>query len=160
MPLQNLIQKAADKFVDWAVPAACAGLLLAWDSIPNDVQHYWPILIVGLIAVCDGLGTWRNRRDICALRALHAATDAREEAKQQRDEATAKAFRAMLDESMANLYAGCVAKGYTTEDDRRRYNRLHAAYKGMGGNGEADRRKTHFDALPDEETWNAQHINP
>ena len=48
-----------------------------------------------------------------------------------------------------------MAKGYTTEDERRRYARLHAAYEALGGNGEAKRRKIHFEALPDEEEWKA-----
>ena len=67
----------------------------------------------------------------------------------------AKAFRAMLDDAMGNLYSACVAKGYTTEDERRRYARLHAAYEAVDGNGEAKRRKVHFDALPDEDEWKA-----
>lgn len=155
--MQSYIKKAVDKLIDWAVPAFCAALVLLWKDIPKDIQHYWPILLVGLISVCDTLATWRNRKEIRAMRAIHAAADAREAAKQAHDDAIAKAFRAMLDENMANLYAACVAKGYTTEDDRRRYNRLHNAYIGMDGNGEAARRKIHFDALPDEETWHALH---
>lgn len=156
--MQELLKRAADKLVDWAVPAACAALLIAWGNLPHDVRHYWPIMIVALIAAGDSVATFRNRRDIKSLRAIHAAADEREEAMRQRDDAIAKAFRAMLDDSMANLYAACVQRRYTTEDDRRRYNRLHTAYTGMGGNGEAVRRKVHFDALPDEETWTAARV--
>lgn len=97
----------------------------------------------------------QNKREIKSLRAIHEKADAKEEERKVIDGNIAKAFRAMLDDGMANLYAACVAKGYTTEDDRRRFDRLHAAYLAMNGNGEAKRRKIHFDALPDEEEWKA-----
>lgn len=154
--MQKYIKKISDAIIGWAVPAVCAAALLLWKDVPEDVKHYWPLLVVALVALWDGIATWRNRQDIRELRAIHAAADAREEAMQQRDEVIAKAFRAMLDDSMGVIYAACVARGYTTEDERRRYARLDAAYTANGGNGEAARRKVHFNALMDEEEWKAQ----
>lgn len=155
--MQKYIKKISDAIIGWAVPAVCAAALLLWNDVPEDVKHYWPLLVVALVALWDGVATWRNRQDIRELRAIHAAADAREEAMQQRDEIIAKAFRAMLDDSMGTIYAACVARGYTTEDERRRYSRLDSAYTANGGNGEAARRKKHFDALPDEDEWKALH---
>ena len=157
--MQSYIKRAVEKAIDWAVPALCAAVLVAWRHIPEDAIHYMPVAIVGVAGLYGVTVALRNRNDIKQLRAIHEAAEAREEATKAKYEAIASALRAMLDDAMGAIYAQCVAKGYTTEDERRRYARLHKAYKGVNGNGEADRRKLHFDALPDEETWKAAHAN-
>ena len=154
--MHKYIKKVIDTVIDWAVPTVCAAALLLWNDVPEDVRHYWPLLIVALVAICDSAATWRNCEDIRQLRAIYAAADAREESAKQRNDVIAKAFRAMLDDGMGAIYAACVARGYSTEDERRRYARLDSAYTANGGNGEAARRKVHFNALMDEEEWKAQ----
>ena len=154
--MQKLGRKIAEKVIDWAVPVICAGALLLWDDVPLEVRHYWPVLCVLAVGVLSLTVTVQNRNEIKRLRQIHDKADAKEAERKAVDDSIAKAFRAMLDDDMGNLYAWCVSKGYTTEDERRRYNRLHAAYEGVGGNGEAKRRKIHFDAIPDEEEWHAK----
>jgi len=152
-------RKIIEEIIDWAVPVACAAALLAWKEIPADIQHYWPVICISVTDVYFLIVLYKNRKEIRNLREIHEKAVAKEAERRALDDNIAKAFRAMLDDQMGNLYAACVAKGYTTEDERRRFNRLHTAYKGMGGNGEADRRKEHFDMLPDEETWKAMQNN-
>lgn len=148
-------RKALDELIKWAVPAVCAGLLALWHEVPLAWQHYWPVCVVALQGVYSMWLALQTRSEVKSLRAIHERADAKEAEAKARDDATAKAFRAMLDDDMGKLYALCSVQGYTTEDERRRYNRLQVAYEAVGGNGEAKRRKEHFNALPDEETWNA-----
>lgn len=157
--MQKLGRKIAEKVIDWAVPVICAGALLLWDDVPLEVRHYWPVLgvlVVGFLSLTVAI---QNRNEIKRLRQSHESNVAKEAERKKVDENIAKAFRAMLDDDMGNLYGACVSKGYTTEDERRRYNRLHAAYEGVGGNGEAKRRKTHFDGILDEEEWKVKHLH-
>ena len=152
-------KRVIEKIIDWAVPAVCAAALLVWKKIPIDIAHYWPVLCACGIGICSLTAALSNRRGIIQLKKIQEENQKKEESRKAIDDSIAKAFRAMLDDSMALLYGQCVAKGYTTEDERRRYNRLHNAYVGMEGNGEGARRKIHFDALPDEEEWKAKHMN-
>lgn len=151
----NYGKKIIEEIIDWAVPAICAGALLLFRQIPIDINHYWPVVCACVIGFCSLIVAIQNKREIKKMRKWHEENSRKNEERKLIDDSIAKAFRAMLDDSMATLYAQCVAKGYTTEDDRRRYNRLHSAYLGMHGNGEGARRKIHFDALPDEEEWKA-----
>lgn len=157
--MQKYTKKVVEEAINWAVPVICAGALVFWKNIPQDVQHYWPVLCVSIQGLYSLIISYQDRKEIKRLREIHEKADQKEAERKAVDDSIAKAFRAMLDDDMGNLYAACVAKGYTTEDERRRFNRLHKAYKGMGGNGEADRRKEHFDMLPDEETWKAMQNN-
>lgn len=152
------IKKIIEETINWAVPAICAAALLLFQKLPIDIWHYWPVICVSIMGICSLLITSQNRRDVKKLRKIHEDADKKEVERKAIDDSIAKAFRAMLDDSMALLYAQCMVKGYTTEDERRRYNRLNAAYIGMNGNGEGTRRKIHFDAIPDEEEWNARQI--
>ena len=63
----------------------------------------------------------------------------------------------VLDDDMGKIFVACLEKGYSTEDERRRYDRLDAAYTSMGGNGEAARRKPLFHAIKHEEEWMIDH---
>lgn len=154
--MQKYGRKIIEEIIDWAVPVMCAGALLVWQQIPADIQHYWPVICVSVVGVYSLIIVFLNRREIRQLRQIHEQAVAKEAARRALDESISKAFRAMLDDQMGSLYAACVARGYTTEDERRRYARLHSAYEAMGGNGEAKRRKIHFEALPDEEEWKAR----
>lgn len=138
----HYIRKALETAISWAVPAACAGLLVLWNEVPEDVQHYWPVLILALPSVASLIMSDHTRRDVKNLHKLHA-----------KDDMMGKAFRAMLDDDMGKIYVSCLEKGYSTEDERRRYDRLDAAYTSMGGNGEAARRKPLFHAIMHEEEW-------
>ena len=156
----HYLKKIVDGVIDWVVPVLCAGALMLWDDMPDDVRHYWPVICIFITEVYSLVLAHHNRREIQKLCKIHEQADKEEMERRANDESIAKAFRAMLDDAMGALYASCVAKGYTTEDERRRYARLHAAYEAVGGNGEAKRRKQHFEALPDEEEWNARmHTN-
>lgn len=154
--MQQYVKKIVEQVINWAVPVICAGLLVCWKNIPADLHHYWPVVCVFVQGLYSLIIAYQNRRELAKLRAIHEKADAKERERKAVDDSIAKAFRAMLDDDMGNLYAACVAKGYTTEDERRRYNRLHTAYEGVGGNGEAKRRKVHFDAIQDEEEWKAE----
>jgi len=154
--MQNYLRKVIEKTIDWAVPAVCAAALVVWKDIPADLQHYWPVVCVAIQGLCSLVIAHQNRKEVRRLRAIHEKADAKEADRKAIDDSIQKAFRAMLDDQMGSLYASCVAKGYTTEDERRRYDRLQTAYEGCGGNGEAKRRKNHFEAIIDEETWKAQ----
>ncbi len=155
--MQKYARKIIEEIIDWAVPAACAGALLLWKDVPGEVQHYWPVACVLVIDVYLLIVAGQNRREVKRLRQIHENAEKKEADRKAVDDSIAKAFRAMLDDNMGALYAACVVKGYTTEDERRRYDRLQSAYEGVGGNGEAKRRKLHFEAIIDEETWKAQH---
>ena len=155
--MQQFFKKFVDEVIDWIVPVLCAGALLLWKDIPAEVHHYWPVICVSIVGLYSLLVAFQTRREVKRLRQMHEKADAKEAERKVLDESISKAFRAMLDDDMGNLYAVCVAKGYTTEDERRRYARLHTAYEGVGGNGEAKRRKSHFEVLPDEEEWKARH---
>ena len=155
--MQKYTKKVVEEVINWAVPVICAGTLVFWKNIPQDVQHYWPVLCVSIQGLYSLIISYQNRKEIKRLREIHEMADQKEAERKAVDDSIAKAFRAMLDDDMENLYAACLTKGYTTEDERRRYNRLHTAYEGVGGNGEAKRRKIHFDAIMDEEEWRAKH---
>ena len=157
--MQKYARKIIEEIIDWAVPAACAGALLLWKDVPGEVQHYWPVACVLVIDVYLLIVAGQNRREVKRLRQIHENAEKKEADRKAVDDSIAKAFRAMLDDNMGALYAACVVKGYTTEDERRRYDRLQSAYEGVGGNGEAKRRKLHFEAIIDEETWKAQHCH-
>lgn len=154
--MRGLGKKVIEEIIDWAVPVACAGAMLLWDDVPDEIRHYWPVGCVFIVGIYSLIVAIQNRREVKRLREIHEKADANEAERKALDDSIAKAFRAMLDDQMGSLYAACVARGYTTEDERRRYARLHSAYEAMGGNGEAKRRKIHFDALPDEEEWKAR----
>lgn len=156
MPVEPYKKRIIEEIIDWAVPAICAGLLFLWQDIPLEIQHYWPVICVFVVGVYSLVVSVQTRREARRLRAIHEKADAKEGERKAADESIAKAFRAMLDDQMGNLYAACVAKGHTTEDERRRYARLHGAYEAIGGNGEAKRRKEHFEMIPDYETWKAR----
>ena len=141
----HYIRKAVETAISWAVPVACAGLLVLWKDVPEDVQHYWPVLILAIPSVASLIMSDHTRRDVKSLHKLHS-----------KDDTMAKAFRAMLDDDMGKIYEACLKKGYSTEDERRRYDRLDAAYTSMGGNGEAARRKPRFHAIMHEEEWMIQ----
>lgn len=154
--MQNYGKKIIEEIINWAVPVICAGTLVMWNNIPQDIQHYWPVAFVSIIGIHSLTISYQNRKEIKRLREYHERADAKEAERKSVDDSFLKAFRAMLDDDMGNLYMVCLNKGYTTEDERRRYNRLHIAYEGAGGNGEAKRRKVHFDAIMDEEEWKAR----
>lgn len=155
--MQNYVKKFIEEAITWAVPVICAGILMFWKKVPEEYQHYWPVLLVFIQGLHALILSYQNRRDIKNLRQLHATADRKENDRKAIDASIARAFRAILDDDMGKLYETCIARGYTTEDERRRYLRLHAAYEGIGGNGEAQRRKTHFEAIQDEELWKANH---
>lgn len=155
--MQKYTKKVIEEVINWAVPVICAGALVFWKNIPQDIQHYWPVLCVSIQGLYSLIISYQNRKEIKHLREIHEKAEQKEAERRAVDDNIAKAFRAMLDDDMGNLYAACLTKGYTTEDERRRYNRLHTAYEGIGGNGEAKRRKIHFDAIMDEEEWRAKH---
>lgn len=154
--MQHYAKTIIEQVINWAVPVICAGLLVFWKNVPAELHHYWPVACVFVQGLYSLILSHQNRRELMRLRQIHERADAKEAERKAVDDSNAKAFRAMLDDGMGNLYASCIAKGYTTEDERRRYNRLHAAYVGVGGNGEAKRRKLHFDAIMDEEEWKAR----
>lgn len=158
--MQHYAKKIIEQVINWAVPVICAGVLVAWGRVPANLQHYWPVGLVFIQGVYSMVLSYQNHNEIKHLRSIHEREEAREADRKAVDDANAKAFRAMLDNDMAELYALCVKKRYTTEEDRRMYNRLHKAYEGVGGNGEAKRRKVHFDALKDEEEYRACNANP
>lgn len=153
--MQKYGRKIIEKIIDWAVPVMCAGTLVFWQQIPGDIRHYSPLICVVVINLYMLAMICMDRREVRRLREIHDKADVKEAQRKAIDDCMLKAFRAMLDDQMGTLYAACVARGYTTEDERRRYARLHAAYEATGGNGEAKRRKIHFEALPDEEEWKA-----
>jgi len=157
--MQKYGKKIIEEIIDWAVPVICAGAMLMWNDVPNEIRHYWPVGCVLIVGIYSMIVAIQNRREVRRLREIHEKADAKESDRKAIDDSIQKAFRAMLDDQMGSLYASCVAKGYTTEDERRRYDRLQTAYEGCGGNGEAKRRKNHFEAIIDEETWKAQHPN-
>ena len=154
--MQKYTNKVVEEIINWAVPVICAGALVFWQKVPHDVQHYWPVVCVSIQGLYALVVSYQNRKEVKRLRKIHEDAERKEAERKTVDDNIAKAFCAMLDDDMGNLYASCIAKGYTTEDERRRYNRLHAAYESVGGNGEAKRRKIHFDAIPDEEEWLAK----
>ena len=157
--MQKYTKKVIEEVINWAVPVICAGALVFWKNVPQDVQHYWPVVCVSIQGLYSLIISYQNRKEVKRLREIHEEADRKEAERKAVDDSIAKAFRAMLDDDMGNLYAACLSKQYTTEDERRRYNRLHAAYEGVGGNGEAKRRKIHFDAIPDEEEWRAKQLH-
>ena len=154
--MQQYVKKIIEQVINWAVPVICAGVVVMWGRIPADLQHYWPVGLVFIQGVYSIVLSYQNHNEIKHLRSIHEREEAKEAERKAVNDSNAKAFRAMLDMLMAELYGICVQKAHTTEEDRRMYNRLHNAYVGIGGNGEAKRRKTHFDALPDEEEYKAR----
>jgi len=118
--MQNYLRKVIEKTIDWAVPAVCAAALVVWKDIPADLQHYWPVVCVAIQGLCSLVIAHQNRKEVRRLRAIHEKADAKEADRKAIDDSIQKAFRAMLDDQMGSLYASCVAKGYTTEDERRR----------------------------------------
>lgn len=59
-----------------------------------------------------------------------------------------------MDDRICTKIAECVARGYTTAEDRRRVVRMHEAYQARGGNhGEAN-EYARFKRLPSEEEFN------
>lgn len=146
-------RKIAEEVIDWAVPVVCAGAILIWQDMPQDVRHYWPVICLAVMDVYLLAVTAMTRREVRRLRRAQEAASAKAELDKTRDDNIAKAFRAMLDDNMGTLYALCIERGYTTEDERRRYERMQKAYEALGGNGEAKRRKARFDGIDDEETW-------
>lgn len=150
MDMQKFAKGILDRVISWAIPILCAAALAMWDKLPTEAQHYWPVACIAVIGIYSLIVACQDRRDIKRHMQMH-------EDRKAIDDSTLKAFRAILDAEMGSLYATAVARGYTTEDERRMYDRLHNAYEGVGGNGEAKRRKTHYEAIPYEEEWLAQH---
>lgn len=148
--MQKFAKRISDLVISWAVPLICAATLAMWGRIPKEAQHYWPVACIAVIGVYSLILAFQDRRDIRRHMQMH-------EDRKAIDDSMLKAFRAMLDADMGGLYEAAVARGYTTEDERRMYDRLHRAYEGVGGNGEAKRRKVHYDAIPYEEEWRAKH---
>lgn len=142
----HYIRKILENVISWAVPVVCAALMLLWDDVPKEIQHYWPVLFLAIPSIASLIMSDHTRRDVKRLHKLH-----------ERDDMMGKAFRAMLDDDMGKIYVACLEKGYSTEDERRRYDRLDAAYTSMGGNGEAARRKPLFHAIQHEEEWRISH---
>ena len=157
--MQKYGKRIIEEVINWAVPVVCAAALVVAKNVPQEILHYWPVACMSIQGLYSLILVCQNRREVRRLREIHEQADAKEKERRAIDDSIAKAFRAILDDQMGSLYAACVAKGYTTEDERRRYARLHAAYEAMGGNGEAKRRKIHFEALPDEEEWRARQNN-
>lgn len=151
--METFGKRILEEIIDWAVPVICAGALLFWKDLPEGIQHYWPVLCVFVVGLYSLIVAAQNRREIRRLRRIHEKADEREAERKIVEESNAKAFRAMLDDQMGSLYESCMAKGYTTLDERRRYERLHMAYKTQGGDGEADRRDACFKKIIDYETW-------
>ena len=144
--MQHYLRKIVENIINWAVPVVCAGLMLLWDRVPENVQHYWPVVFLAIPSIASLVISNHTRNDVKKLHKLH-----------DRDDTMGKAFRAMLDDDMGKIYVACLEKGYSTEDERRRYDRLDAAYTSMGGNGEAARRKPLFHAIKHEEEWKIEH---
>lgn len=137
------VRKILETLIGWIVPVIGAAALVLWRQIPEDAMHYWPVAVLGVLAISAWWQSVQVRKDVAHLRELHA-----------KDDKMGKAFRAILDDDMGKLYVKCLEKGYTTEDERRRYDRLDSAYTSLDGNGEAARRKPLFHAIAHEEEWN------
>lgn len=148
--MQKFGKKVLDLVVSWAVPAICAATLVMWKRIPLEMRHYWPVVCIAIIGLSSLVVACQNRRDIRLHMCMH-------EERKKTDDSTDRAFRAILDAEMGVLYAKAVERGYTTEDERRMYDRLEDAYEEKHGNGEAKRRKTHYMAIEYEEEWRARH---
>ncbi len=154
--MQEIGKKIVDEVISWGVPAICAAALLAWDRVPQELRHYWPVLCVGITGVFSLTMECQTRREVRRLRKAHEEAERKAAETRKRDDEIASAFKAMLDDDMGKLYVACLTKGYTTEDERRRYRRLDNAYKDMGGNGEAAERKGRFFGILHEEEWKLQ----
>lgn len=146
-------RKVVEEVIGWAVPAACAALMLLWKRVPEEMRHYWPVMCLAVMCLCSLALEGQTRSEVRKLRRIHEEADKRAEETKKRDSDIASAFKAMLDDDMGKLYVSCLQQGYTTEDERRRYRRLDMAYKDMGGNGEAAERKERFFAIMPEEEW-------
>jgi len=148
--MQKFAQKIADKVVSWAVPVLCAAALAMWSKIPAEAQHYWPVACIAVIGIYNLVVACQDRRDLKRHMQMH-------DERKAIDDSMSKAFRAILDAEMGALYSNAVTRGYTTEDERRMYDRLEEAYEEQHGNGEAKRRKVHYFAISYEEEWRVQH---
>ena len=151
--MHGYFKRIIEKIIDWGVPVVCAAALLIWKEIPNDLHHYWPVICIAVMGIYSLIMSIQTRRDVRSLHRIHKQADEKAAEKQARDDSIAKAFRAMLDDDMGKLYISCLEKGYTTEDERRRYDRLDKAYHELDGNGEAARRKPLFLAIDHEEEY-------
>lgn len=60
---------------------------------------------------------------------------------------------AILDDRICSQIAQCRRKGYTTEEERRRVNRMHKAYQMRGGNHGEENEYRLFCSLPTEEAF-------
>lgn len=141
----QMFKRIAEQAIDYLVPVICAAAMLWVGKIPGEIQHWIPVGIVGAFSMSAVIQGIRTRHDVRELRKLHAD-----------DAFKTEAMRAQLDDAMGKLYASCVVKGYTTEEERRVYQRMEDAYEGIKGNGEAKRRAAWFFALMPEEEW--QHL--
>ena len=142
----SLMKRIAEQAVDYLVPVICAAAMVWLGDFPAGIGHWVPVGIVGILAMCAVVQCIRTRRDVAKLRALH-----------EDDGLRLEATRAQLDDSMGRIYATCVTRGYSTEDERRCYDRMEQAYENLGGNGEAKRRAVSFFAIPREEVWLHDH---
>lgn len=146
--MQDVLKKAGEKVIDYIIPGACAAVLLWFGRLPENIREAVPFLAVAAIALCSIIQSGRTRSEIGKLRKIHEESD-------RTSDLMSEAMRAQMDDAMGKLYAGCVQRGYSTEDERRCYERMERAYEGIGGNGEAKRRASKFFALRTEEEWKA-----
>lgn len=135
-------KRIAEQAVDYLVPVICAAAMVWFGKFPEGVRHWVPVGIVGILAMCAVIQCSRTHKEIAKLRALH-----------EDDGLRLEATRAQLDDAMGRIYTTCVERGYSTEDERRCYERMEKAYEGIGGNGEAKRRAASFFAIKREEVW-------
>lgn len=133
----ELLKRIGEKTVDYAVPVVCAAAMVWLDQLPPRLHHWMPVLMAAVLSLCAVLLATSTRREVVKLRQLHRDSDAH-------SALMVEATRAQLDDSMGKLYAACMGRGYTTEDERRCYDRMEKAYEAIGGNGEAKRRSIKF----------------
>ncbi len=131
------MKRVGEKTVDYVVPILCAGALVWVGQMPESLHHWVPVLVVGVLSLCAVILSGATRREVRKLSRIHEESDSH-------SILMAEATRAQLDDSMGKLYAACIERGYTTEDERRCYDRMEKAYEAIGGNGEAKRRSVKF----------------
>lgn len=145
------MDKIVDAIIKWAVPAAGAALIAAWSNAQEDLR--WVVLSVAAVILFGWYYSKTRTKTLLELSKRVDEIDRRQQVSEEDMGTTRKAFRAMLDDDMGKLYHACLRQGYTTEDERRRYDRLQKAYEANEGNGEAKRRKDLFYEILTEEQY-------